>query len=83
MPGVLPGDATAVLRAFAPEETARQAVRPVTTTVEALDRIADRPCERRAGTGYAGAVLREGRCSALSPSQRSTDPVNEGRVNEG
>ncbi|MEU0146929.1 hypothetical protein ABZ119_13370 [Streptomyces sp. NPDC006288] len=55
MPVVLPGDATAVLRAFAPEETARQAgarqaFRPVTTTAEALDRIADRAGERRAGT---------------------------------
>ncbi|WP_329040506.1 GNAT family N-acetyltransferase [Streptomyces sp. NBC_00178] len=54
------GDAPAVLRAFAAEEMARQAARPVTTTAEALDWIAGRAAERAAGTGFAWAVVRDG-----------------------
>ncbi|MEU0301184.1 GNAT family N-acetyltransferase [Streptomyces sp. NPDC006175] len=55
-----PEDAPAVLRAFAPEEMARQAGRPVTTTAEALDWIAARESERAAGSAYTWAVVREG-----------------------
>ncbi|WP_031091406.1 GNAT family N-acetyltransferase [Streptomyces sp. NRRL S-15] len=55
-----PDDAPAVLRAFAPEEMARQTARPVTTTAEALEWIAAREGERAAGSGYAWAVVREG-----------------------
>ncbi|MBM7441285.1 GNAT family N-acetyltransferase [Streptomyces sp. HB132] len=55
-----PGDAPALLRAFAPEEMARQANRPVTTTAEALEWIASRESERAAGSGYAWAVVRDG-----------------------
>ncbi|MFJ8860051.1 GNAT family N-acetyltransferase [Streptomyces sp. NPDC102451] len=56
----LPDDAPAVLRAFAPEEMARQAGRPVTTTAEALEWIAAREGERAAGSGYTWAVVRDG-----------------------
>ncbi|WP_327379673.1 GNAT family N-acetyltransferase [Streptomyces sp. NBC_01212] len=55
-----PDDAPAVLRAFAPAEMARQAARPVTTTAEASEWIADRDDERAAGSGYSWAVVREG-----------------------
>lgn len=55
-----PDDAPAVLRAFAPEEMARQAGRPVTTNAEALEWIAGREGERAAGTGYTWAVVRDG-----------------------
>ncbi|MDX3328403.1 MULTISPECIES: GNAT family N-acetyltransferase [Streptomyces] len=54
------GDAPAVLRAFAPEEMARQAGRPVTTTAEALGWIAARESERQAGSAYTWAVVRDG-----------------------
>ncbi|MFI8867536.1 MULTISPECIES: GNAT family N-acetyltransferase [unclassified Streptomyces] len=54
------GDAPAVLRAFAPEEMARQAGRPVTTTAEALGWIAARGSERQAGSAYTWAVVRDG-----------------------
>jgi RimJ/RimL family protein N-acetyltransferase len=55
-----PGDAPAVLRAFAPDEMARQTGRPVTTAAEALEWIAAREGERAAGSGYTWAVVREG-----------------------
>ncbi|MGW0786630.1 GNAT family N-acetyltransferase [Streptomyces sp. NPDC002913] len=53
-----PDDAPAVLRAFEPEEMARQAGRPVTAMAEALDWVAAREEERAAGTAYTWAVVR-------------------------
>jgi len=55
-----PEDAPDVLRAFVPEEMARQAGRPVTTMAEVLDWVAAREEERKAGTAYTWAVVREG-----------------------
>ncbi|MEU1482271.1 GNAT family N-acetyltransferase [Streptomyces sp. NPDC005752] len=55
-----PDDAPAVRRAFAPAEMARQVGRPVTTTAEASEWIADREDERKAGSGYTWAVVRGG-----------------------
>ncbi|MFE2057248.1 GNAT family N-acetyltransferase [Streptomyces sp. NPDC059446] len=55
-----PGDAPVVLRAFSPLEMARQAGRPVTTTTEALEWVAEREGERAAGTAYAWAVVGDG-----------------------
>ncbi|MFE0142441.1 GNAT family N-acetyltransferase [[Kitasatospora] papulosa] len=52
-----PDDAPAVLRAFVPEEMARQAGRSVTTATEALDWVAARDEERAAGTAYTWAVV--------------------------
>ena len=49
-----------MLRAFAPEEMARQAGRPVTTAAEALGWIAARESERQAGSAYTWAVVRDG-----------------------
>ncbi|MFJ4838884.1 GNAT family N-acetyltransferase [Streptomyces sp. NPDC088746] len=55
-----PEDAPAVLRAFAPEEMARQAGRPVTVAAEALEWIDARESERAAGSAYTWAVVRHG-----------------------
>ncbi|MEV3928048.1 GNAT family N-acetyltransferase [Streptomyces sp. NPDC049944] len=55
-----PPDAPAVLRAFSSPEMARQAGRPVTTTAEALEWIAESEGERAAGRAYGWAVVREG-----------------------
>ncbi|WP_420713349.1 GNAT family N-acetyltransferase [Streptomyces sp. NRRL WC-3549] len=61
-----PSDAPAVLRAFAPDEMARQSGgRPVATPADALDWITRWERERGAGTGYAWAVVREGADEAL------------------
>lgn len=54
-----PDDAAAVLRAFVPEEMARQAGRSVTTMAEAVDWVAAREAERAAGTAYTWAVVRD------------------------
>lgn len=55
-----PDDASAVLRAFAPEEMDRQTDRPVDDRLGALAWIAERVRERGARTGYSWAVVGEG-----------------------